>query len=192
MSYRDKLIKVLEKKDYREIYLILLKWKPIWNKLKSSLKNTPCKTEDDFNDIIVDTLVVVFEQAVKGNFEYQSDAQLAKYLEKIGIQRCAQRNKKKRIKSVSTDPNELRERDDQIVDADKDQDIKEEFKIVADCLEQLGSPCKEIIKDKSYGYSDKEIAERYGLDSVGQAKEKVRYCRKKLTKCINKKNGNER
>jgi DNA-directed RNA polymerase specialized sigma24 family protein len=62
-----------------------------------------------------------------------------------------------------------------------DEEIKQLYKY----LDQLGDPCKQILLDWGFwGYNMTEIADRAGLESSVQAKDRKYKCLKQLRKLI--------
>ena len=138
---------------------------------------------DQALDAFTDAIIVVMENVAKGSFKGES--KLSSYFYKIFFNKSVdlfRKNTTNKVdyKEVLPDPS-----DQEPLIANK-METQEAIKELYKYLDKIGTPCKQILIDWGFwGYSMTEIAERTGLVSSVQAKDRKYQCLKKLRKMMN-------
>jgi hypothetical protein len=125
-------------------------------------------------DVFTDAIMDMIDQVVTGRFKEES---------KLSF-KCVDLFRKKTTNKIDY-RNELPVSSDSTPLATNKMETDEEIKQLYKYLDQLGDPCKQILLDWGFwGYNMTEIADRAGLESSVQAKDRKYKCLKQLRKLI--------
>ena len=130
-------------------------------------------TEEEAKDVYQEALLVFWQKAVSGNLVLTS--KISTYLYSICLNQWRKElDRKSRHSSEVVDGEEHQGHDD-----------REKYKIVKECIDELGDVCKEVL---TYYYFDgmnmQEIAEKLKFANTDTAKTKKYKCKKKLDELI--------
>ncbi|MFK7774513.1 MAG: RNA polymerase sigma factor [Saprospiraceae bacterium] len=149
--------------------------------LPTVAKKTGLKKEEAL-DIFTDAIMDMIDQIVA--FKFKGESKLSTYFYKIFYFKCVDLFRKNTTNNIEY-REELPEVSDTSLIAPNKIEIEEEIKQLHKYLNQLGEPCKQILLDWGFwGYNMSEIAERIGLESSTQAKDRKYKCLKKLRKLM--------
>lgn len=132
-------------------------------------------TEDEAKDIYQEALVVFWQKAIGGNLTLTS--KISTYLYSICLNLWRKElDRKSRLSHEEKDGVEY-----------QDEDRAERVRIIHECIEELGDPCRKIL---SYYYFDglsmNDIAEKMEFANTDTAKTKKYKCKKRLDELIKK------
>ena len=130
-------------------------------------------TEEEAKDVYQEALLVFWQKAVSGNLVLTS--KISTYLYSICLNQWRKElDRKSRHSSEVVDGEEHQGHDD-----------REKYKIVKECIDELGDVCKEVL---TYYYFDgmnmQQIAEKMNFANTDTAKTKKYKCKKKLDELI--------
>lgn len=134
--------------------------------------------EEDADDILQDTLVIVWEKIITGMFVLQANVQLSTYIFAVMKNLWLKRlRKKSKISATEIEEYDLPE--------ESDEGQQEQYEIVAQCLKELGETCQQLL---THFYFEKmnmeEIATLMNFANAQTAKAKKYQCQKKLEEII--------
>lgn len=157
----EKVLENLYKKHYRMMTNLVLKGGG---------------TETEAQDVYQEALIVFWRKAASGNLTLTS--KISTYLYSICQNQWRKElDRKSRLSNVEKDGEEFQKHEE-----------SQNYKIVMECIEDLGDPCKSILTFYYFdGLSMTDIAEKMGLANTDTAKTKKYKCKKRLDTLIKKK-----
>lgn len=168
----SEVLERIEKGDERALEFLYKKYYRMMTKLVISNSGT----EEEAQDIYQEALVVFWQKAISGNLTLTS--KISTYLYSICLNLW-----RKELERKSKLSNEEKDGVTFIED-----EREERVRIVHECLEELGDPCRKIL---SYYYFDglsmNDIAEKMKFANTDTAKTKKYKCKKRLDQLIKSK-----
>ncbi|MEL6535721.1 MAG: sigma-70 family RNA polymerase sigma factor [Bacteroidota bacterium] len=166
------ILERIERGDEKALEFLYKKYNRMMTRLVVSNNGTP----DEAKDIYQEALVVFWQKAISGNLTLTS--KISTYLYSICLNLWRKElDRKSRLSNEEKDGVEF-------LDDERDERIR----IVHECINQLGDPCKKIL---SYYYFDglsmNDIAEKMGFANTDTAKTKKYKCKKRLDQLIKSK-----
>jgi RNA polymerase sigma factor (sigma-70 family) len=139
-------------------------------------------TTDDAQDVLQESLVILWERIRTGKFEYE--AQLSTFIfatvKNLWLQRLRQ---KKRFASAEIDPEEHEEKGPSVLDS---LIATEQAALVRDALGKIGEQCRKLLLLFYWEeQSMEEIATRLGFANADTVKAKKYQCKKALGQVLN-------
>jgi RNA polymerase sigma factor (sigma-70 family) len=140
-------------------------------------------TMEDAQDVLQESLVILWERIRTGKFEYK--AQLSTFIYATAKNLWWQRlRQKKHLSSTEIDPEEHEEQDPSVLDS---LIATEQAAMVRDALETLGEQCRKLLLLFYWEeQSMEEIATRLGFANADTAKAKKYQCKKALERTLNR------
>lgn len=139
--------------------------------------------EEDAQDMLQDALIVLWENVAHGDFDLTS--KISTYVYSVVRNKWLREiNKRKIGKTGSVDDHPL---EAETIDALKSIIHKEEYKVVLECIQQLGPTCKKVLtlfylEEKGM----EEIARALNFSNTDVAKAKKWQCKKELEALVKK------
>ncbi|HAA12869.1 MAG TPA: RNA polymerase subunit sigma [Cytophagales bacterium] len=166
------ILERIERGDEKALEFLYKKYHRMMTRLVVSNNGTP----DEAKDIYQEALVVFWQKAISGNLTLTS--KISTYLYSICLNLWRKElDRKSRLSNEEKDGVEF-----------LDDERSERIRIVHECIEELGEPCKRIL---SYYYFDglsmNDIAEKMGFANTDTAKTKKYKCKKRLDQIIKSK-----
>lgn len=134
-------------------------------------------TEDDAEDVLQETLIILWERIHRGTFEYRAKLSTFIYAtaKRIWLRRLAQQRREIRTADGATDmaaedPTPLEEMEE-----------NERILAIQKAMEQIGNPCRELLLLYYWEeQSMEEIAVKLGFANADTVKSKKYQCKKSL------------
>ncbi|MBX7150888.1 sigma-70 family RNA polymerase sigma factor [bacterium] len=139
--------------------------------------------EEDAQDMLQDALIVLWENVAHGDFDLTS--KISTYVYSVVRNKWLREiNKRKIGKTGAIDDHPL---EAETIDALKSIINKEEYKVVLECIQQLGPTCKKVLtlfylEEKGM----EEIARALNFSNTDVAKAKKWQCKKELESLVKK------
>lgn len=139
--------------------------------------------EEDAQDMLQDALIVLWENVAHGNFDLTS--KISTYVYSVVRNKWLREiNKRKIGKTGAIDDHHL---EAETIDALKSIIHKEEYKVILECIQQLGPTCKKVLtlfylEEKGM----EEIARALNFSNTDVAKAKKWQCKKELEALVKK------
>lgn len=133
-------------------------------------------TETEAEDVYQEALIAFWQKASSGNLVLTS--KISTYIYSICQNQWRKElDRKSRLSNVEKDGEEYQQHEE-----------SQNLKIVMDCIEELGDPCKSILTYYYFdGLSMTDIAGKLGFANTDTAKTKKYKCKKRLDSKIKKK-----
>lgn len=129
-----------------------------------------------------ESIISLRRQIVEGHF--RGGSSLLTFLNTIFFRKCVDIIRKTTSNLVEAWA-DLPDDEDEAPNMLRQMTVKESFDELLNKLDQLGSPCKEIILDAEYsGYKSEEIAQRIGFSNAKSVNSKKYSCLQRLYKLI--------
>jgi len=173
--------------DCTDLIKMLFTKKALWNGVKKLLRSEKFSKYkfEKIQLLIIEKMVYLCRI---GKFTHKADAQTASFLREMGFNICRDLLRKGEILVILTDYPPDASYDNNNIGSSIE--IKEEAKIQEDCLNKIGSPCREIIKERVKGGTYKEVFQRlevflkkYGITNAANLKKRFYRCRKLFIDC---------
>jgi RNA polymerase sigma-70 factor (ECF subfamily) len=137
---------------------------------------------DDLLEAYNESIISIRRQIVEGHFRGESS--LWTFLNAIFFRKAVDIIRKSASNLIEA-VDELPDEADVAHNMLQKMALQEDYEDLLDKLDQLGSPCKEIILDSEYsGYNSEEIARRIGFSNAKSVNSKKYSCLQRLYKII--------
>ncbi len=139
--------------------------------------------DDDAQDMLQDALIVLWENVTRGDFDLTS--KISTYIYSVVRNKWLRELNKRKVGKVSSieDHEVVEER----IDALRNIIHKEEYKVILQCIGQMGTTCKKVLT--MFYLEEKgmeEIARVMHFSNTDVAKAKKWQCKKELEKLVKK------
>ncbi len=139
-------------------------------------------SEEDLLTAYNASIISIRRHIVEGSFRGESS--LWTFLNTIFFRKCVDIIRK-HTSNLLDGVDELPDEEDAELNVLQKMTLQEDFESLLQLLDQLGSPCKEIILDSEYsGYRSDEIAERIGFGNAKSVNSKKYSCLQRLYKLL--------